>query len=137
MQDITVKRVTLLDELKKNRDRHRTVLHDAMLGYRQQAMLELREQLAKLEAGVVPSDLGVSLTRPASHTADYDRVIGMIEMHTGDEIELDETSIPGTSWINGRGSGDGGSFRAAMRPSRLSPTTAARKAKSISGVAQN
>lgn len=95
MQDITVKRVTLLDELKKNRDRHRTVLHDAMLGYRQQAMLELREQLAKLEAGVVPSDLGVSLTRPASHTADYDRVIGMIEMHTGDEIELDETSY---SW---------------------------------------
>jgi hypothetical protein len=77
--------------MEDNRRRHRTVFNDALAGYEREAEKILREHVEALQKGKHPH-IQIILDRPEDHTRDYDRVIGMLRMHTEDTFELDEGS---------------------------------------------
>ena len=85
---VNVKKDELISVLKANRDRHRTVFLAALEGYRQEALRTLKEHIRAIEEGRTPA-IVITLARPEDHTRDYDHVIGMLEMHQGDEFRLD------------------------------------------------
>ena len=86
---ITVNKQELLTRMRENRDKHRKVFLDALAGYRAEALTVLEEQVASLRDGKTP-EIRFTLSRPADHTRDYDRVIGMLDMDKGSEFTLDE-----------------------------------------------
>ena len=88
---IRVKKDELLKRLQENRDKHREVFEAALNGYREYAEELLRGTIEDLKRGRVP-DIKISVSRPEDHTRDYDRVIGMLKMHQGEEFDLDETT---------------------------------------------
>lgn len=91
VKPITVNKADLIKVMEENRRKHRAVFTDALLGYDQEALKVLREHIDALRAGKHP-ELRILLDRPEDHTRDYDRVLGMLKMHTGDTFELDEVS---------------------------------------------
>lgn len=92
MDTITVDKAKLLEIIKGNRDRHRQVFEDALDGYRKYAQEVLEEHMTDLMRGKTP-EIRISIARPQDHTADYDRVIQMIEMDKGSEFTLDENDF--------------------------------------------
>jgi hypothetical protein len=92
MQDITINKSELLEYLEENRDKHHQVFTAALEGYREELIKRLERRVGQLKAGKIP-DLNLGLVTPADHTKDYDRVIMMVKMHTGNSFMLDETSF--------------------------------------------
>jgi hypothetical protein len=91
---IKIGRQKLLEELKKNRDKHKTEFEVALKGYQKafQARLEemvviVKEAIEK-EQRVQFSTGPLSLDVPQDHTADYDAVIAMLEWHEGEFVKL-------------------------------------------------
>ena len=78
----------LLVILKKNRDEHNKLYKEALDGYIEEAKKAIGQKLQKLLDGKVVG-LSFSLNVPTDHTAEYNTVIGMLEMTTDDEITLD------------------------------------------------
>ena len=91
MKPITVDKSKLIEIMEENRNRHRTVFNDALAGYEREAERILREHMEALRQGKHPV-IQIILDRPEDHTRDYDRIIGMLRMHTGSTFELDEQS---------------------------------------------
>lgn len=89
MKNVTVDKADLLDKMRSNRDGHRDQFLRALEGYRKAVVAELEKHLDMARTNG-PIHLRVQLPTPQDHTADYDRVIGMLEMSTGDEIGLSE-----------------------------------------------
>lgn len=89
MEGVTVKRNELLQTVKENRDEHRAVFEKAQEGYRAKAIELLDQRLEEARQGG-QIDTSFSLPVPQDHTADYDRVIKMLEMSVDEQIELDE-----------------------------------------------
>jgi hypothetical protein len=85
---ITVSKDELLRILQENRDKHREVFIEAQKAYLEQVTAVFEERAAQARKGRRP-DRYVSLEEPKDHTRDYDRVIGMLKMHTGDTFPLD------------------------------------------------
>jgi hypothetical protein len=85
---VTVRKDELLEVLRKNRAAHREAFLKAQAGYRARAIAELDRSLADARAGR-DIRLIVSLPVPEDHTEDYDREIRMLEMHTGNTVELE------------------------------------------------
>jgi hypothetical protein len=82
----------VLTAVKENRDKHTTIFAEAKDGFLKEAAARTKALLAELEAGkIVP--LQINLFPPRNHTSEYDTVIQMLEMHTGDEIELGSDEI--------------------------------------------
>jgi hypothetical protein len=90
MREITVSKTDLLAVLQENRATHRTVFDAALEAYGRAARETLQGELDRLADGKV-REVYVHLPRPQDHTTDYDRVIRMVTMHTGDTIQLGET----------------------------------------------
>lgn len=87
---VNVKKDELIAVLKVNRDKHHAVFLAAVEGYRQEAYRILNGYIKMIEEGRTPViSVGVLLSRPEDHTKDYEHVIGMLEMHQGDEFRLD------------------------------------------------
>lgn len=88
---VTIRKDSLLAAIKNNRTQHVRELHDANLGYRDQMLSKLRWFAAQVEANkdIEIRDL-LQILKPFDHTSDYDRVIKMLEMSTGDEATLSE-----------------------------------------------
>jgi hypothetical protein len=87
MQTVKVKRISLLEKLQSNRKTHRDIFLKAQEGYRKRVIQELGQMLAEARAGK-SIRRAISLPEPQDHTADYDRVIAMLEMSVEDEIEI-------------------------------------------------
>jgi hypothetical protein len=87
---ITVSKQELLRVMKENRSKHRTVFLAALEGYRQEARRVLENELKRIADARRPHEIRILLAVPEDHTRDYDRVIGMLEMDTGDTFALDE-----------------------------------------------
>lgn len=89
MKNVTVRKEELLAILKTNRDNHRAIFESAQEGYRQAwiDLLEDRLEDARLGRKI---ERTIWLNPPVDQTADYDRAIKMVEMHTGGTIDLDE-----------------------------------------------
>jgi hypothetical protein len=82
----------VLAQLQRNRGLHAQIVAEARQGYVAQAKKALAKRLDELAAGKVVA-LTFSLRVPADHTAEYDTVIHMLQMHKAKTIELnaDET----------------------------------------------
>ena len=87
--ETTVKKAELLVILQDNRGKHRKVFEDSLAGYRAYAQNRLEEQIKALSEGRTP-EIRIVVTRPSDHTADYDRVIKMLQMEQGELFTLDE-----------------------------------------------
>lgn len=84
---VTVKVEDLLDAMKRNRVHHEAIVEEARKGYMERAGEALRARLAELSAGKL-SSLAFALNPPVSHIAEYDTVIGMLEMATEETLML-------------------------------------------------
>lgn len=89
MQFIRVQRIELLETLRKNRDAHRAIFEKALEQYRIEAVQELEHMLedARKNKKIRRS---VQLQEPVDQTADYDRVIMMVQMSVDATIELSQ-----------------------------------------------
>ena len=86
---ITVSKTELLGKLRENRGKHREVFEDALGGYYTEVKKALEQQMRRIRDRKRPN-LVFPYSIPRDHTSDYDRVIGMLEMHQGDSFELTE-----------------------------------------------
>jgi hypothetical protein len=84
---ITVSKTELLAKLQENRAKHEETFEDALVGY-YKAVIDALEEKQKLARAHKKIDLYLTFTEPRNHVKDYDRVIGMLTMHTGTEFEL-------------------------------------------------
>ncbi len=89
MNAVTVKKEELLEKLRANRSSHRDVFLKAQEEYRAEVIVELDKMLEDARGGRRIRRM-VALPEPEDHTADYDRVIAMLEMSVGLEIEISE-----------------------------------------------
>jgi len=92
MKNTTVKKDELLAKVRENREAHQKLSREASTGYRAALLDVLETGVATLKGGkdVDASHIaGLLHDKPNDHTKDYDRVIGMLEMHTEDEVTLD------------------------------------------------
>lgn len=87
MNKVTVTVNELLDTVKTNRSNHRDEFLRAQEGFRERIIEELDRRLADARQGK-KVNLFVQLPEPQDHTADYDRVIKMLEMSVNNEVEL-------------------------------------------------
>lgn len=88
---VTIGKDDLLAILQHNRDRHRAVFEEAVQRYHEQALAQLNEHIARISgARDKPIAVRVVLPVPEDHTEDYDRVIGMLEKHTGNAVDVTE-----------------------------------------------
>jgi hypothetical protein len=87
LSTVRVSKATLLEKLKANRDKHRSVFEEAIEGYHKAVVEALEKALADAKAGKKYTPT-VFLPEPEDHTDDYDRIIAMLEMSLDDELEL-------------------------------------------------
>src|SRR6516225_12096323 len=87
MNTVKVKREELLTKVRANREAHRTLFLKAQEGYRKLVIEELDRMLADAKAGR-PIARSINLAEPADHTADYDRILAMLEMSVDDTVIL-------------------------------------------------
>ncbi len=87
MQIIKVRKAELLEKVRINRDAHRELFLKAQEGFRQRAIEELDDMLRLAKEGR-DVRLYVGLEAPEDHTDEYNRAIEMLEMETGDEVQI-------------------------------------------------
>lgn len=112
---VRVNRVSLLETLKKNRDKHLAEFAAAMTGYKDSAMAKVREAFAGLDTRlrareadivarlesftaetadefsdyfVILEQVAVNLRKPVSYADAYDAAIDMAAFDTRDELDL-------------------------------------------------
>jgi hypothetical protein len=88
----TVRKEELLKILEENRAKHRRVFEAALAGWRKEAIAQVKATEARLLAGKNRS-VQISMLMPRDHTADYDRAIRSVRMHTEDKIRLSEQDV--------------------------------------------
>jgi len=89
---VTCKTREVLTAIKKNREQHAKIVEEARVGYIEKAKEALVKKLDKLKSGkMVQMYIGLGL--PEDHSEEYDTVIKMLEMHTGDTIELSANEV--------------------------------------------
>jgi hypothetical protein len=84
---VTCNKADVLAKLKANREEHAELVEDSRKGYLKKAQEVLDKKKADILKGKVVA-LQFNLHLPQDHTAEYDTVIRMLEMHTGDTIVL-------------------------------------------------
>jgi hypothetical protein len=92
VKNTTVKKDELLAKVRENRENHQRLSREAAGGYRATLLDALETAVVTLKDGknVDGNHIsGLLHDQPQDHTKDYDRVIGMLEMHTEDQVTLD------------------------------------------------
>jgi hypothetical protein len=89
---VTAKKSEVLAEVRKNRIAHEAAYKQALVDYKESAVLELTEMLEKAKAGK-PFNRTVGAAPPPNHVRDYDRVIKMMEMSVKEELVLSENEF--------------------------------------------
>lgn len=90
MKPITVDVKALSIAVRENRANHRRIFEEAMEGYRAAASRWLDDRLNEIKRGGPPGPLAFREPVPEDHTADYDRVLRMLEMHKASEMKIEE-----------------------------------------------
>jgi hypothetical protein len=88
MNTVKVKRTEILSRIKTNREAHRELFLKAQDGYRQDMIEELDRMLQEARDGKKIRRT-IALVEPQDHTADYDRVIDMLEMSQDEILEIE------------------------------------------------
>lgn len=79
----------VIKTIKANRDEHREIFDEALVGYKAKVLEELDAHLERVRRGEVYR-VYVMYPQPADHTRDYDRIISMLELTDDPSIELTE-----------------------------------------------
>lgn len=89
MNDLTVKvdKNELRKVIEENRTNHRQVFEEAVEGYRKKVTADLEAHVDRLKKNKIYR-VSLSYPVPEDHTADYDRVLRMLEMHQSDVIDI-------------------------------------------------
>lgn len=86
--EAVIDKAVLLEILRENKRRHQEVFEEAVEGWRRHVLDILAEKEKLIRAGRLPKAITISLPAPENHTRDYDRVIGMLELHQGNTFTL-------------------------------------------------
>ena len=92
MRQVTVQKGALVKVVQENRGEHRKIFEEAVEGYKKRAVELLEEHIARIKKGKIER-VAVSLPVPEDHTADYDRVLKMLDMSVDENVTLDETAF--------------------------------------------
>jgi len=92
MRAVTVEKSQLVGIITNNRAAHRQIFEEAVEGYKKEGIRLLEEHAERIKKGNLV-EVYVRLPRPEDHTTDYDRVLKMLEMHSFQEIEIDQESF--------------------------------------------
>jgi hypothetical protein len=87
MESVKVPKAALREKVQTNRDSHRAEFEKALEGYRLASINVLERNLALLKAGS-SEQVVFDEQRPQDHTADYDRVLRMLDMSVEEAVEL-------------------------------------------------
>ena len=91
MYEVKVNKEELLTILKFNRERHQEIYKKAFVGYREEVIQHLEFILSEILEKDGKINTKIDLIVPQDHTAEYDRIIGMLEMSVDETIEIDGT----------------------------------------------
>jgi hypothetical protein len=89
MENIRVEKKQLIEDLSRNRAKHRAIFDEAVVGYRKQAVEQLEAQIARIQKGSLLR-VYVSLPAPEDYTRDYDRAIEMLKRSIEETAVLSE-----------------------------------------------
>lgn len=89
MSIITVRKLDLLDALRKNAVKHTADYTEALQGYRESVVEQLERALNNARSGS-EYKTGFDLPEPQDHSSQYNRIIRMLEMAVADEIKITE-----------------------------------------------
>ena len=89
MNDVKVKRTDLLDIVRKNLEKHKTIVAEAFDNYRAEAIQQLDEMISLAKSGK-KIRRAISLVEPQDQSADYNAAVKMLEMSQDDFISIDE-----------------------------------------------
>ena len=89
---VTCKTADVLVTLKKNRSEHSAIVVEARKGFLEKALKAVHARAGELEAGKIRA-LTFTLQLPLDHTAEYDTVIRMLEMHQPETIDLNADEV--------------------------------------------
>ena len=89
---VNVKRLELLEMLKKNKELHQAEYDEALADFKKAMVAELQKQL-KLAKAEKLSELHISLYPPKNHADDFQEVIDMMEVSVDEVINLDSESF--------------------------------------------
>lgn len=85
-----VEKLTLVNTLRKNREKHEAIYKRAREGFRSKAKAALEARLGALLSDKWDGDLYFNLSKPVSNLKDYDLALEMCQMSTDEVIELNE-----------------------------------------------
>lgn len=83
------KKDELVTIVQKNRDAHRAIFEEALIGYKQKVIETLEATIEQAKRGEV-RQIYVSFAKPDDHTRDYDRLLKMLDMTSEQDVELTE-----------------------------------------------
>ena len=83
--NVKVSRVRLLEQLRVNLRRHRTIYQEAVVGFNEQARKKLEQVLRRVTG---TEDIYLNLTAPKDYSEAYKTAIEMLEWSNDDEITL-------------------------------------------------
>jgi hypothetical protein len=89
MQNITVSKAKLLQQLQDNRASHRALFLQAQEVFREKVIQTLDQRLAQARSGG-RIELFINLPEPVDYTDEFDRAIAMMEWEESDQITLSE-----------------------------------------------
>lgn len=87
MRSIKVKKTELLAKLEENAKNHMNTFEKASEGYRK-AMISTLEKMLDMAKKGKRVEHYINLVQPMNQFEDYERSIGMLKMHTEEDIEI-------------------------------------------------
>jgi len=92
LSSVRVNKGFLLEKLRENKDSHRRMFEEALEGWHEEVLKTLKETIKRVKADKQYNPRWY-LPMPTDHTADYDRVIELIEASLDEEFVLSETEF--------------------------------------------
>ncbi len=92
LDTVLLDKTELLEKVAVNYTKHRAKFEEAMAGYKIKAINILEDHITLIMDNA-PEKVFVQLPMPEDHSADYERVIEMLEWSKDDELELNESEF--------------------------------------------
>lgn len=87
MDEVVMDKARLVETLQANREAHRSLFEEALVGYRARAVELLNDHIDRIKKGKIEK-VQVFLPIPEDHTDDYDRALTSLEWSIYDTVEL-------------------------------------------------
>lgn len=92
MDEIRVQKSKLIEIITKNRAEHHAIFEEACISYAKMMEQELETRLKEIRSGKKIVRI-TAMAIPEDHTADYDRVLKMLDLTIDSEIVLQERDV--------------------------------------------